>query len=84
MQASGPIGESGGYVRRFSYDLTSGIDYQYIPLPYPIQNAIPVCEIENNFDNLIYNHSIKWANTTGFWIGFSDILQNNYKLNVSF
>jgi len=69
---------------KFTTNLASGSESQFIPFPYPL-DAIPVsvvCEIENGVDNLIYSYVINGVNINGFNVFFSDYLSaSGYKLH---
>lgn len=69
----------------FQIGLYSGIDSLRVYYPYnlPQKPKSVTCEIENNVDNLIYNHQISDVTNESFSIEFSDFLSSDgYILHV--
>jgi hypothetical protein len=69
----------------FQIFLSSGIDSMFVGYPKNLaQKPKSVnCSIENNIDDLIYNHQISNVTNIGFDIEFSDYLSSNgYILHV--
>jgi hypothetical protein len=69
----------------FQVGLYSGIDSLnvYYPRNLPQKPKSVTCAIENNIDNLIYNHQISNVTNVGFDIEFSDYLSSDgYILHV--
>lgn len=69
----------------FQVGLYSGIDSLnvYYPRNLPQRPKSVTCSIENNVDNLIYNHQISNVTNIGFNIEFSDYLSSDgYILHV--
>jgi hypothetical protein len=67
----------------FSTLITSGIDTQYINFPSLLSYSpcSITCEIENNIDNVLYQHLVNSVTNSGFKIYFSDnIGTTGYKL----
>jgi hypothetical protein len=70
----------------FSFYPNSGVDQARIDFPdasLPKPKSV-VCEIENNIDNVIYNHNISHVSESGFFLNFSDLLsEDGYVIHVS-
>lgn len=69
----------------FQIGLYSGIDFLnvYYPRNLAQKPKSVTCSIENNVDNLIYNHQISNVTNVGFDIEFSDYLSSDgYILHV--
>lgn len=69
----------------FQVGLYSGIDFLNVYYPRNIAEKPKsvTCSIENNIDNLIYNHQISNVTNVGFDIEFSDYLSSDgYILHV--
>jgi hypothetical protein len=70
---------------KFNITLESGIENRFIPFPVELSGRPFAlnCQIENNVDSVIYNHSISNVSKSGFFISFSDVLSNEgYILNI--
>ncbi len=81
LAASTFTGFTGGILKIVT-TLTSGVQFQTISYPVTLpSNPIVICDFENDVDGFIYNHAIYNVNTSGFNVGFSDILSNSgYRL----
>ena len=70
----------------FNFYPNSGTESAFIGFPrenFSKPKSV-VCEIENNIDNVIYNHSISNVSDSGFYLNFSDFLsQEGYVVHVS-
>ena len=70
----------------YSYSLPVGNDNYFVTYPSAL-NSDPRsinCIFQNNVDNIIYYYSIGNINKTGFYINFSDQINNTgYALNIN-
>jgi len=70
----------------YSYTLPVGNDNYFVTYP-SVLNSNPRsinCIFQNNVDNIIYYYSIGNINKTGFYINFSDQIDNTgYALNIN-
>lgn len=70
----------------YDYSLPAGSDNYFVQYPnvLTVQPRSVNCVFQNTVDDLIYYFSIAGINKTGFYINFSDTLNNNgYYLNIN-